>query len=71
MKFSGREATLLSLLAQRPDPKDREVRQILQELTGEALAVARALLNLEPNPEPKVRDAAIGLRKWARSLSAP
>lgn len=68
--LSGREASVLALLAQSQSLSDADKRRILSALDGQALKIAQAITGQTKHPAKSVRKAADGFRAWANRLSA-
>lgn len=68
--LSGREASLLALLAQSQSLTSSDKRRILSALDGDALEIAQAILGQARRPRGAVRDAAKGFKDWADGLAA-
>lgn len=67
--ISGREATLLALLAEARGMSAAEKRRILASLDGQALMIAEVLVGTSKRPTKAAKDAADGLSAWAKGLS--
>lgn len=67
--LTGREASVLALLAQGEGLSPGDKRRILATLDGHALKIAKAIVGETKHPEARVRAAAEGFRAWARDLS--
>jgi len=66
---NGRDSTILSLIAQNPNKRNRDVqRMINHDLTGPAQLIGKCLAGYKGKYDGEVERAAGGLRKWARSL---
>lgn len=66
--MSGRDSSVLALLAQGKDMPPEEAQAILATLDGPALKIARALVGMEKRPSRDVKQAAEYLSSWARGL---
>lgn len=71
--LSPSSATVLTILARHPDPADPRVQQLLAELDGAALEVAKLLVGepLAESPQPQVDDLADLLKAWRNSTHRP
>lgn len=77
--LSGREASVLALLAQSQSLSAAEKRRILSSLEGQALKIARVIVGQTKRPtkmfvgrtkrSTKAVRAAKGFRAWAKGLS--
>jgi hypothetical protein len=67
--LSGREATLLALLAQNPGMPETSKRRVLAQLNGQALNIAKVLVGEEKRASGPVKAAAEGFSSWAKGLS--
>jgi hypothetical protein len=65
--LSGREASILALLAQSCNLPDKDKTRILALLDGSALKIAKVIVG-ETSPVEKVRIAAEGFTSWAKTL---
>jgi hypothetical protein len=61
--MSGKDASVLSYLARHRSIDESRRRRLLAPLTGEALAVGKALVGTRSNK--RASKAATALRKWA------
>lgn len=68
--LSGREATLLALLAQNPALPESDKRRVLKQLNGQALSIAKTIVGTEKRPTDAMRAAAAGFSSWAKGYSA-
>lgn len=66
--ISGREASLLALLAQDGGLPKRDIERILGQLDGEARKIAEILVGRSTGGSKATRDAAEGLSDWAKGL---
>jgi len=66
--ISGREASVLALLAQSPNLSASDKQRILGSLDGKALKIAKALVGETARPAKSVKDAADGFSTWAQSI---
>lgn len=66
--LTGREASVLAMLAQSRYLSKRETTAILATLQGAALRIARVLVGQASRPSAKDREAAQGFVDWARQL---
>ncbi len=68
--LSGREASVLALLAQSRDLSAQDKKRILESLEGQALKIAKVMVGQAKNPAKSDRDAAEGFTAWANELQA-
>lgn len=66
--LTGRESSILALLAQSRGLSAADKKRILGSLNGQALRIARCIVGLTKNPSASVRRAADGFIDWANKL---
>lgn len=66
--LSGRESSLLALLAQSMSLSSAHKKRILRKLNGVALKIARIIIGIEQHPEKYNKIVAEGFMEWAKSL---
>ncbi len=67
--LSGREASVLALLAQNPRMAEPAKKRVLKQLNGQALTIAKVIVGDEKRATGNVKAAAEGFNTWARRLS--
>lgn len=65
---SGKEASILALLAERPNLSSRDRKKFEGMLGYDARQIARVLSGANKRAEKEYQDAAEGLKAWAASL---
>lgn len=68
MPLNGRDASVLALLAQKPDKSKTDVIHLVESLRGRARRVAETLIGRQSSTNASVLRAVEGLRTWAESL---
>jgi hypothetical protein len=66
-RLSGRESSVLALLARSRTLSKDEKRRLVEELEGEAKEIARVLVG-QSRPSPSANKAAQGFTDWAKGL---
>ncbi len=66
--LSGREASVLALLAQSKGLSPSEKQRILSALNGQALKIARVIVGDEKRPARSFQVAAEGFTSWAKGM---
>lgn len=61
--LTGSESTALIYLTQFPNATNRE--NVLKSLNGQALEIAKAIIDIKSAQDPKVQAAAEAIIKWA------
>jgi len=69
LTISGREASILALLAQSPNLSASDKQRILCSLDGRALKIAKALVGETARPAKSIKDAADGFSAWAQRIA--
>jgi hypothetical protein len=68
MVLSGRDSSVLALLAQSSSLPEQDKVRMLNSLQGKALEIGSFLIGREDQPSTEVRKAAEGLKNWAKQL---
>jgi hypothetical protein len=66
--LSGREASVLALLAQCLNLSVKDKRRYLSVLGGRALKIARVIVGETKHPSKSIQAAADGFIVWAKNL---
>jgi hypothetical protein len=66
--LSGREASVLALLAQSQSLSSEDKVRILSELNGQALKIAEVIIGKTNPLDRALVDAANGFTSWAKNL---
>jgi hypothetical protein len=64
--LSGRESSVLALIAQSKKLSKMDKSKILASLDGRALKIAKAMLGYSKNFSKSILKAAEGFKKWAK-----
>lgn len=66
--ISGKESSILALIAQSKDISEDEISEILSHLSGRSLSIAKTILKINKSPTKSVKLAADGFINWANNL---
>ncbi len=68
LPINGRESSILALIAQSKSLKSSDIERVLGALSGQALEIAKVMLDKNVESSQNVKRAAQGFKDWASQL---